>query len=166
MSCKNRCEFYDLSPIPIFGCVKRAALCSIFPPLWSLARADQLIACLSAQFPRYGARPEQASLSLPVCSICPVMACGPSGPAYHCLSAPHSARPERASLSLPCFSTKRAARVGQLIINGRMHNGGPWQPLVAAGQVGRRSKREMLFSSLWEGADSVLRLFFGMIFFQ
>ena len=28
-----------------------------------------------------------------------------SGPAYHCLAAPHSTRPERASLSLPCCST-------------------------------------------------------------
>ena len=49
---------------------------------------------------------------------------------------------------------------------GRMHNGGPEQPVVAAGRVGRRSKREMLFSSLWEGADSVLCLGFGTIFFQ
>ena len=49
---------------------------------------------------------------------------------------------------------------------GRMHNGGPQQPVVAAGQVGRWSKREMLFSSLWEGADSVLCLGFGTIFFQ
>ena len=38
--------------------------------------------------------------------------------------------------------------------------------MVAAGQVGRRSKREMLFSSLWEGADSVLCLGFGTIFFS
>ena len=30
--------------------------------------------------------------------------------------------------------------------------------MVAAGQVGRRSKREMPFSSLWKGANSVLCL--------
>ena len=36
--------------------------------------------------------------------------------------------------------------------------------MVAAGQVGRRSKREMLFSSLWEGADSVLCLALGRFF--
>ena len=59
----------------------------------SAARSGQLIACLSPQF-------------------APVMARGRSGPAYHCLAAPHSARPERASLSLPCCSTWRAARGG------------------------------------------------------
>ena len=60
----------------------------------------------------YGARPEQASFSLPFCPIWRAaragqliialllhIARGLSGPAHHCLAAPHSARPERASLS-------------------------------------------------------------------
>ena len=43
----------------------------------------------------YGARPERASFSLP---FCPIMARGPSGPAYHCLPCNlphlwHAARP-------------------------------------------------------------------------
>ena len=102
--------FYDLSPIPIFGCVNRARrrpsydlpsvpfahLCGAWPeqasllvafllnlpPLWRAARAGQLIVALLLHIVR-----------------------GLSGPAYHCLAAPNSAWPKRASLSSSCCST-------------------------------------------------------------
>ena len=123
-------RFYDLSPLPIFGCVKRArrrpsyhlpsvpfahlygsrpeqaslllAFLLNLPPLWRAARAGQLIvACLLNLAPLWrAARAGQLIIALLL-----HIARGPSGPAYHCLAAPHSARPERASLSLPCCST-------------------------------------------------------------
>ena len=85
------------------------AFCFVYPPLWRAARAGQLFI---AFLPSYGARPERASLSLPFCAICPVMARGPSSeralrrqPSYHLPFASfthlYGALPERASFSLP-----------------------------------------------------------------
>ena len=89
------------------------AFCSICRPLWSAARAGQLIACLSAQFaPAMACGPSGPAylLNLPplwrtaragqlIIALLLHIARGPSGPAYYCLAAPHSAWPERASIS-------------------------------------------------------------------
>ena len=94
---------------PAYHCL----LCNL-PPLWRAARprsersvGGPVIFCLFVSLAHlYGARPELASFSLP---FCPIMARGPSGPAYHCLSvrfAPvmaHGPSSERALRRQPSY---------------------------------------------------------------
>ena len=68
-----------------------------------------MIICLLFHLPTFCTRPKWASLSLPFCAICPVMARGPSSeralrrrPSYHLpFTHLYCARPERAGFSLP-----------------------------------------------------------------
>ena len=70
------------------------------PPLWRAAGAGQLIVALLLHIARGPSGPAYHCLAAPHSTRLAA-----SGPAYHCLAAPHSARPERASLPLPCCST-------------------------------------------------------------
>ena len=76
-------------------------ICLLFhlPTFMARGPSGPAFHCLSAQFsPRYGARPERASLSLPYAQFAPVMARGPSS---------EGALRRRPSYHLPCVSFER-----------------------------------------------------------